>query len=566
VIPVFRPSITEEEIQAVREVMESGWLGLGPKTAEFEQEFARYVGARHAVGMSSGTAALHLALHLLELKRGDEVIVPTITFVSTPHSVVYTGATPVFADVCPDTVCIDPRDVERKITPRTRAIMPVHYGGHPCELDALHGIVRGHDIAIVEDAAHACGAEYQRKRIGSLSPLTCFSFHAVKNLACGEGGMVTTDNDDYARLLRELRWLGISKDTWQRTVENPVYAWHYFVNRLGFKAHLNDIAAAIGLVQLRRLEQLNARRRTLVARYTERLSQLSGVQCPAEKPYVRSAWHLYAIQVEDRDELIAYFKERGIAPGVHYYPTHLHPYYRDRKAECPRAEELWKRLLTLPLYPDLREEEQEHIIQTVEQFAQRRRARLAERPRWLERPLCGEHIRLRKIVSADLSKIMAWRNKRTIRRWFFHQEPLTMEQQIAWYNRYLHDEHDVTFIIETLDEKPVGMIALYDIDEQAKRAELGRLLIGERQYQKKGFARDATGLLLNWAFTELGLEEVYLRVFEHNNRAIALYEGCGFETVRIDLEAIEMGGRKYDVRTMRIGRAQFEARTSSKER
>ncbi len=367
-IPLFRPSITEEEIQAVREVMESGWHTLGPKTAEFEQQFAHYVGARHAVGMNSGTAALHLAMHLLELGHGDEVIVPTITVVSTPHSAVYAGATPVFADVCPDTVCIDLQDVERKITPRTRAIIPVHYGGHPCDLDALREIIRGRDITIVEDAAHACGAEYKGQRIGALSPLTCFSFHAVKNLACGDGGMVTTDNDEYARVLRELRWLGISKDTWQRTVGRPAYAWHYLVNRLGFKAHLNDIAAAIAMVQLKRLEDLNTRRRALVAHYTERLSQFSGVQCPVEKPYAKSAWHLYAIQVEDRDELIAYLKEHGIGTGVHYYPTHLHPYYHDRKAHCPVAEDLWKRLLTLPLYPDLTPEEQEHVIQTLEQF------------------------------------------------------------------------------------------------------------------------------------------------------------------------------------------------------
>ncbi|MDX9753696.1 MAG: DegT/DnrJ/EryC1/StrS aminotransferase family protein, partial [bacterium] len=334
---------------------------------QFETALAAYFGVRHVVAVNSGTAALHLALAMLDLQPGDEVIVPTITFVSTAHVVEYCDAKVVFADVEEDTLCINCDDVRRKLTPQTRAILPVHYAGHPCDLEGLRDVIGKRDIFIVEDAAHACGAAYKGEIIGHLSPLTCFSFHAVKNLTCGEGGAVATDNDVWARRLKQMRWLGISKDTFTRTSDR-VYAWQYWVNELGYKYHMHDISAAIGLVQLSRLDTNNQKRRAIVQRYNQAFASHSWIETPPEQEYAQSAWHIYHIKVPERDRLIAHLKQNGIAPGVHYYPIHMHPYYAAQNAQCPIAEQLWKRILSLPLFPDMSEEEIDRVVDTVISF------------------------------------------------------------------------------------------------------------------------------------------------------------------------------------------------------
>ncbi|RJP23823.1 MAG: DegT/DnrJ/EryC1/StrS aminotransferase family protein [Candidatus Omnitrophota bacterium] len=367
-IPVFRPSITQAEIDAVTEVMRSGWLGLGPVTEKFEKALAKEFEVEHAIGVNSGTAALHLSLHLLDLKPDDEVIVPTITFVSTAHVVHYCGARVVFADVEDDTLCMNMDDVRRKITDRTRAVIPVHYGGHPCDMNGLREVIGDRKITIIEDASHACGAEYNGKKIGGLSPLTCFSFHAVKNLTCGEGGAVLTHNSTWARKLREMRWLGISKDTFTRSSRERVYAWQYWVNELGFKYHLHDISAAIGIVQLKRLKENNLKRRQVMERYNNGFSDHTWIETPPEQENVTSSWHIYHIKVPERDRLVAHLKRKGIAPGVHYYPIHMHPYYAPQNAQCPIAEEIWKRIISLPLFPDLREDEINRVIEAVISF------------------------------------------------------------------------------------------------------------------------------------------------------------------------------------------------------
>lgn len=369
-IQVFSPDIGDQEIAAVAKVLRSGWIGLGPTTQRLEQAFAHYIGVKHAVGLNSCTAALHLALEVLEVGPGDEVIVPTITFVSTAHAVVYTGAKPVFADVLEDTLNIDVADIRRKITNRAKVILPVHYGGHPCDMDEIHELAQEHDIEVVEDAAHACGATYKGRKVGSLSDLTCFSFHAVKNLTTGEGGMLTTNSEERDKLLRQLRWLGINKDTWTRseTKEGEIYAWRYSVERLGYKYHMNDIAAALGLVQLERLAELNARRRYIAERYNEGLSDLDEITLPVERPYVCSSFHVYPIQLDRRDALIGFLKRRNIAPGVHYYPIHLHPYYRDESTSLLVAERVWRRELSLPMHPGLSDSDIDKIIEVIQDF------------------------------------------------------------------------------------------------------------------------------------------------------------------------------------------------------
>ncbi len=370
-IPVLKPSITEKEIEAVCEVMRSGWIGLGPKTALFEKTFAKTMGVKYCTGLNSCTAALHLALASLELAPDDEVIVTPMTFVSTVHAIVYCGAKPVFADVLPDTLTLDPDDVAKKITPHTRAILTVDMAGHPSELDELLTLAKEHGLVLVEDAAHACGATYKGRPIGSIAPLTCFSFHAVKNLTCGEGGAITCQEEWRDHWFRKMRWLGISKDTWTRTENEFTYQWRYWVEEIGFKCHMNDIAAAIGLVQLERLPELNAIRRRLVARYNDALKDLTWLTLPTERPYVQSAWHLYQVRLTDevtRDRFVTHLVQHDIAPGVHYIPSHRHPCYRGNKAICPVADREWVRLVTLPLYPDLSDAEQDQIIETIQMF------------------------------------------------------------------------------------------------------------------------------------------------------------------------------------------------------
>lgn len=370
-IPVLQPSIGQEEIDAVTEVMRSGWLGLGPKTEQFETEFATYVGTRFMVALNSGTAALHLALKVLDIGPGDEVIVPSMTFISTIHAVSYVGATPVFADVEPDTMNISVADIAEKITNKTKAIIVVHLAGHPVDLDAINGLAREKGIKVIEDAAHACGAEYKGKKIGSSGNLTCFSYHAVKNLTCGEGGSITCNEDWAMRRIKELRWVGISKDTWIRSSNERVYAWQYFVDKVGFKYHMSDMQAAIGLVQLKKLERLNGRRREVAAWYSERFKDIDWLELPQEKIYAKSAWHLYQIKLPDeasRDRMIGHLKDHNIAPGVHYYPCHLQPSYIHHRAEVPLTDQVWKRILTLPIHPNLSDDDLERVTSCVQSF------------------------------------------------------------------------------------------------------------------------------------------------------------------------------------------------------
>jgi len=365
-IPVFKPSYGPEELAAVKEVFDSGWIGLGPKTEELEGAFAEYVGAKHAIAVNSGTAALHLALVALGVGPGDEVIVPTMTFVSTAHAVTYTGAKPVFCDVAEDTLNINWGSLPKM---RAQAIIAVHYGGHPCDMAGVWAAGLDHGAFVVEDAAHACGAIYRHQRIGgTVSDLTCFSFHAVKNLATGDGGMITTPYDEVAKKLRRLRWCGIDKDTWRRTENGKGYGWEYRIDELGYKAHMNDITAAIGLAQLKKLDYANESRRLLYLRYANWLSDLDWLEIPTVKSYAKPSYHNYVIKTDYRDALHVFLRERGISTGVHYIPLHLQPYYYDPAVRLPVAERVWERLLTLPLYPDLSLADQDRVIEAIHDF------------------------------------------------------------------------------------------------------------------------------------------------------------------------------------------------------
>lgn len=376
-IQVFKPYYDQQEIDAVAEVIRLGWVGLGPKTAQFEKEFSKFIGVDYCIGLNSCTAALDMSLKLLGVNHGDEVIVPTMTFVSTAHCVAYNLATPIFADIDENTLNIDIEDVARKISSRTKAVIPVHYGGRPVDIDKLRAAIG--NIPVIEDCAHACGAKYKGKSAGSLGMIGCFSFHAVKNLAMGEGGAITLNDGEMALRAKRLRWLGIDKGTWDRTKLDRSYWWKYNVDEIGLKSHLNDIFAAIGLVQLRKLERANMRRREIVNLYRDGLKNVEEIEMPPEDggDFI-SAWHLCEIKVENRDELSVFLMDKKIGTGVHYKPIHLYRCYGNRPTLL-KAERVFPKILTLPLYPGLSDEEVSFIIESLIKFYKKTRQNYAIR-------------------------------------------------------------------------------------------------------------------------------------------------------------------------------------------
>lgn len=368
-LPVFRPWYDRAEEEAVAEVLRSRWVGLGPKTAAFERAFAEYIGVPRAVGLTSATAAIHLIGHLLELKPGDEVIVPALTFASTALLPMYFGAKPVFADVEEGTLTLDPRDVKRKITKKTKAVVPVHYGGTPADLDALEKIARERGVAIVEDAAHACGTVFQGKKIGARGNLTFYSFHAVKNLATGDGGMLVPRNEEEEARLKRLRWVGIDKDTWTRENRREArYDWYYEINEVGYKYHPNDILSAIGLVQLKKLDEANVRRRKLAAQYRKELAHYSWIRFPEERADTVSAQHNFVIRIPDRETFRQFLAQRLISTGVHYMPLTEHPLFKPYASALPVTDHVGKELVTLPLYPDLSAQDMKRILRAIEEY------------------------------------------------------------------------------------------------------------------------------------------------------------------------------------------------------
>ena len=365
-IQLFKPSYDEREIEAVAEVLRTGWTGLGPKTALFENAFAEFCSTKYCVGLSNGTAALQMALKLLDIGPGDEVIVPAITFVATAHCVLNSGAVPVFSDICPITHNIDPAHAGQLVNGRTKAIIAVHLAGYPVDMDVLNSIAK--NLPLIEDCAHASGTIYKGKPAGSMGVAGCFSFHAVKNLSMGEGGALVTDRDDFNRRARRLRWLGIDRETWDRTNIDHSYWWEYQVDEAGTNCHMDDIHAAIGLVQLQKLEAANNRRREIAKKYCAGLEDIQEVSLPPmETDDLRSSWHMYRIEAEKRDELNLFLEKRGIFTGVHYKPLHLYSCYGTQPS-LPVAEQVFTRILTLPMHTELTDDDVSEVIDSVRSF------------------------------------------------------------------------------------------------------------------------------------------------------------------------------------------------------
>ena len=344
-------------------VLRSGWLATGPETAQFEQEFAAYVGAAHAIAVSSCTAAMHLALRVAGIGRGDEVVTSVNTFCATVEAIVHAGARPVLADVEEDTLNISPQQIEAKLTPRTRALLPVDLAGHPCDMDSIRAIAERHGLVVIGDAAHSLSARYRGRLVGSLADLTAFSFYVTKPLSTGEGGMVTTDREDWAERLRVLRLHGMSRDAWRRY--ESARSWYYEVGELGYKYNLSDLQAALGRVQLRRQETLRRRRAEIAEAYREGLSGVPGVRLPTERPDVVHSWHLFIVRVYDgngsslRDRAIRDLADGGVGASVHFIPIHYHPYFarrcRAKRGDFPVAERAFEATLSLPIFPGMRQ-------------------------------------------------------------------------------------------------------------------------------------------------------------------------------------------------------------------
>ncbi len=357
-LPYGHQYLDEADVAAVTSVLRSDWLTTGPRVAEFEAAFAKAVGAAEAVAVSSGTAALHAALFALGLGPGDEVIVPTMTFAATANSVVYQGAVPVFADVDAETLLLDPAQVEARITRRTRAIIAVDYAGQACDYDTLNDLARRHGLTLVADACHALGGSYKGRQIGALARLNVFSFHPVKHITTGEGGMVTTDDPELARRMRIFRNHGITADCRQREEQG---SWYYEMSELGYNYRITDVQCALGISQLAKLGQWVARRREIASAYDQVCAELPEVRPLRVRPDVKHAYHLYVVQLRlerlkvDRARFFAALRAENIGVNVHYIPVHLHSFYQRRfgykLGDYPVAEYAYGRLLTLPIFP-----------------------------------------------------------------------------------------------------------------------------------------------------------------------------------------------------------------------
>ena len=371
-IPYGRQSINEDDIRAVVDVLRSDWLTTGSKVVEFEQSFAQFVGTKEAVAVSSGTAALHAAMYALKIEPGDEVIVPAITFAATANCVVFQGGTPVFADVNPDTLLIEPEQVELKINSHTRAVIAVDYAGHPADYDRLRTITDKNGIVLVADACHALGAQYKGRKVGTLADLNIFSFHPVKHITTGEGGMITSDDPELAQKMRVFRNHGITSDHHQR---EAMGSWFYEMVDLVYNYRITDIQCSLGLSQLKRLPDFLAKRNRIATRYNQIFATNQNIKPLKVEEQISHAFHLYVIALEfdvigkTRQKVFNLLRESGIGVNVHYIPVHLHPYYRKKFGsacgDCPAAETMYEKILSLPIYPNMTEAQLEEVVEKI---------------------------------------------------------------------------------------------------------------------------------------------------------------------------------------------------------
>ena len=373
-IPYGRQSIDRSDIDAVVDVLKSDWLTTGPNVDEFEKAICKYTGAKYAVAVNSGTAGLHAAMFASGISSGDEVIVTAMTFAASSNCIVYQGGTPVFADVLPYTLLIDPDHVERLITNNTKAIIAVDYAGQPCEYDRLNDIAFRHDLLLVADACHSIGGKYKGRNVGTLANMSVFSFHPVKHITTGEGGMITTDNEDLYNRLKLFRNHGITTDHRQRSESGH---WFYEMTELGYNYRITDFQCALGISQLAKLDTWIDRRQEIAERYESAIKYLDGISPLMVDDRKSHAYHLYVVKMKfgqnrEKSTFFKHMKDSGIGVNVHYIPVHLHPYYRDKYGTkpgmCPVAETSYEEIVSLPIFPELTDNEQDFVVDTIKRF------------------------------------------------------------------------------------------------------------------------------------------------------------------------------------------------------
>lgn len=376
-LPFARPDVDHREIDAVSQVIASGWLTTGPKTREFEKAFADFIGVKHAIAVNSATAAMHLALEAAGIREGDEVITTTMTFAATAEVIRYFNAKPILVDIDRTTFNIDVQQIEQAISPKTKAIIPVHVAGQAADLDPIQAIATKHGLTVIEDAAHSLPTYYKGRLIGGISDFTAFSFYATKTLATGEGGMITTNNDDFADRCRVMSLHGISKDAWKRYTSEG--SWYYEIMAPGFKYNLTDVASAMGLVQLHKLHDMNNRRQGIARQYDEAFGKHPALETPKTAAYSTHPYHLYILRLNldalqiDRNTFINHLREANIGTSVHWIPLHMHPYYRQtygyQAEDYPVAYQEFQRIISLPIYSAMNDQDVADVIEAVKHIA-----------------------------------------------------------------------------------------------------------------------------------------------------------------------------------------------------
>jgi perosamine synthetase len=366
-IPVQRPYLGQEELTAVGKIFDTRWLGMGATTKEFEDRLRDLLGVKHVIAVNTGTSALHIALDSLPLQPGDEVIIPSLTFAAALQAVIAARLRPIFCEVDSNTLNMDMQDAFRRVTPRTKAFMPVHYGGLACEMDELLEFARERSLWVIEDAAHAFGSSYKGRKIGTLGDVTCFSFDPIKNITCGEGGAVATDNDEIANRMIPKRILGIDNDTWSRYRNER--NWFYEVVTPGYRYHLSNINAAIGLEQLKRMDSFKARKHSIVRSYDEAFRGIAGLGL-IDYDLDETFPFFYIVRVLEgrRDQLMQYLKGKGIGTGVHYIPNHIQPLFAEYRVDLPVTDRLYEEIVTLPLYHEMTDDDVTRVIEEVNAF------------------------------------------------------------------------------------------------------------------------------------------------------------------------------------------------------
>ncbi len=537
-LPYAMHWIGEEEKEEVLSVLNSNWLTTGPKVKQFEEDVARYVGTKYAIAVNSGTAALHCCLAALDIKPGDEVITTPFTFLATANAIIYLGGTPILADIDEKTYNISPSEIRKKITPRTKAIIPVHYGGLPCEMDEILNIAREFNLKVIEDAAHALSAEYNGKRIGSLGDATIFSFHPVKNITTAEGGMIVTNNPEIAKYCIMHRTHGITKEAMERYGKNA--DWMYDMQRIGYRYNMTEFQAALGVAQLRKLESFQRRREEIANRYDQEFSQMFGIILPPRQSNLKTAWHLYPLRLQsgflavDRNQIIKSLKAENIGVNVHYIPLHLHTYYQKRygfvKGDFPVAEKVYDSILTIPLFPKMSDEDVNDVITAFKKVFSHYQKKTIRQDYPLT--ITGENIKVVPFVEHHLRNpcYLSWLRDPEVmiyaRRDF--SSAISFDDALKYVQSLWNSTQDYFFAIETLpDNTFIGTLKLGHIDWRAGVADLG-IMVGDKIFWGKGLATSACSLALAYAFEELGMNKVIIGCKEPNLGMIKVAQKLGF--------------------------------------